>query len=719
MVFANFNQVPVVRHVDQYVIVNGYWRPDAKALEVGNYSGPRSGEAHIQFPDSPPGARPVNFDDRVEIWLTRFMPNPIFRGFVSRLVDSTHGAAEYLCRDDRASLNDVEFTRDYNVPSPLTGALAERSSTWRIMRDGALLNRKHQVGRGNNQGVLRLSTQGFPRAFAGLQELTGQAVGLALQYLIEDMGGAMWRMGVKHYRTHSVLFFFKAGTGKRAEVFRGTHPALVPSLQPLGAAIVGDVRYAEDPSSVLNHIVASSRQRKVETCVDLEAAWDDTDEDLILQNWSMFTSKEIMGAVNPEYRLYAEDIGRKYNLPLIDDRWTDVNDVEHGVEGYPRVLSYLVQTHYSTGEQLRRFLLTKYTGDTEWNIDFEGFSINDEDGTVRLAPRFRKTVSYLLEGAKGNEGAGLFSVNPQYRDTNKDFNVLLEDPATNDYWLAFPSKKVSYKITARSGTDLTLEPVAGLIPSDIVNAPSSYVIFDNRDPVVDSGENGYFDGADDHVYHAHGLTPPPDSMIEDAHRGRFLITGTTFGGAQTDTLLSNRIKSNTAAGVITTYDTIVEGNQWWRIWDPRLGFIELPSEIKLNFAYQSSRRRQYDSGQQGNSKQDRLRSFEWQEFLWESKIDNAELAAAVDPTQTTVTFPGTTTNPVDDYDKMEEKALRRIRPTQEDEESHTYELPDCPPWFELGDVVVDNRRVTDESITAVHYTDLPGDARVGLQTSNR
>ncbi len=676
-------------------INNRLWR-NVELVDCENMSGIVPGRARLRFPLAFYGAMPVKDGDfvRVNIELG-WEPAPIFRGYVVAFSQPEHGEVFIDCLDERGHFNDEVYDTDYNVPDKRTGVITTNQSTFEIFQDGYDAYRRHQVANGNTE-FMQVSLRRFPDKFAGEQNLKGMPHGVAIQQVLEDVGGGKWRLALQHFVSFTRLVPFEVGAQGQPvlRTIRGTAPLLSRQVQPDGHANVDRIQRREDAGGVFNRLRMSGRTRMIETVTALTEGWDQTIEAAVLANPDKFTQERILEDENPNYQPGAKDVGRIWKIPQTDDTWTDANGNTQGSTRHPRIFpSEVVQTNPQDSEQKQPpFLIFKYSDDADFRYRDKGFTIKDHSEIqITDTKDFIRQIPFVV--VKGKSGAGLNVATPQYQDLSKDFVALGVNPAADDFYLVNGSLMVSNQVASAGTTKLRLtdaDPVSG---NDLTDAPSHYTIFKNFDPNILTGTAGAKQTATTYLTEI-------TSMTVDEHVGQTLILGSTLTSGDSQ-YTKFRILSNTSS-TFTVDQTIANDSTRWRVASDQTSSLELPTDVRLNFAYESDRRLFYDTGAQGDSNQDRAQALDRDEFRWESTINHASLAYASGVY--TVTLPETTTDVIKDDTEMQIWADDRIEATKDILKTFRVELPATHFTAQVGMQFQDNFRSTGTNVVGVQHT---------------
>jgi len=556
----------------QEVHVNGRrWR-NVECLDTENMSGIVPGSCLLRFPYEYYGGQPVEDNDLIEVWIEPYyLKAPIFRGHVVRWTGNKNGEVFVTAEDGRGHLDDDVFYSNYNERDHFTGTVDKKFSTYEILNEGFWQYVKHQEGNGNYEN-LELSLRSFPNAYAGEQSLFGIPHGVGIQQVIEDVGGAAWRMALQHYRTFSQLQPFKIGEqGKpTTRTTRGTDPNVHFSTQPDGFATVNEIRQSRDARNVTNRLRIYSKNRKVEILATLTEHWDQSIEAKVLANRDKYTREKIGGNDNPNYLERANDVGRVYLIPEVDDSWTSAPlDRSQGYERRPRIFNDLVQLDPEEDDEktkARPFLLYKYAddaaGDANWRYSDAGFTIRD-DAFVHISDPISREISYVVDDAKGSNGAGMDdgdATTCRYKDNSIDWNVLLGTPSAGDllYCLLGTSRIPRLVKGVASFDDGNGETNNVLLlnawnldegTDDFIDAPSNWIIFEGYSPSEHFAASGGLWATDPYTSIANIYIPGGtlSSMTPGEHVGKMLVEGDTYYNDLPErTYASHIIIANTA-----------------------------------------------------------------------------------------------------------------------------------------------------------------------------
>lgn len=707
----------------QLVKINGTPRSDVECLRTENMSGIAPGQALFKFPFTRYGAKPVEDNDLVEVWIEEYYnPAPIFRGHFVKPKSADHtGELFALAEDGRGHLGDDVFDENYNEPDEFDGTIPEEKTTYDILTDAYEQYKAHQEGNSNFEN-LEISLRGFPNVYAGRQNLAGTDHALGIQQVIEDVGGSAWRASLQHFRTFSQLQFFKIGGQGRptTRTVRGTQPLISFANQPDGFATADRLRHILDARDVENRLRVSSRRRVIETLLELTEAWDQSIEAQVLATRDRYTVRKYGKIDNPNFLETAKNVGRVYNIPKIDDTWTDHNDKTAGRTRHPEIYSDLVQDDPRDSTQKQsKFLIFKFAGDSNWRWTDEGFTVF-KDSQVHITSPIMRELTYVL--TTGTTGLGLDVATASYRDPAKNFNDFLGDPSANDYYLLLGSSRIPFKIdaivtTTTTGDTLELANGEDFLGANMSNAPTNYTILEIVTPLEHSGSAGAWDDAN--TYTPGGTL---SAMTPGEHVGKLLVEGTTYESSTfpeftytTHMVIANDATTITVSPPEADFATRTSGV--WKLINNVNSHFEVPDEIWLDFAYESERRMFYDTGRLGNSNQDRSFKLTEDSFRWESFDNNAVLSVVAG--KITVTLPGTETDSIKEDTEMQEWAVRRIAATKDIIETFSVELPMMDLSAQVGNKYKDNFNLTGTNIVGIEHAGLTRGGRTKLHMASR
>lgn len=460
------------------VYIDSIRRFDVKVGVIRNATGLAASVTTLRFPRSKYDQDPAVFGDKVEIYINpHLFRAPFFRGLVvrpSRTQARDTNEIFYDCYDERFRLNDSCCSRNYNERDEKTQVFKEELNTRAIIHEIWSEYRSHQVSNGNTN-YLRLNLASFPNVFPGSLNLQGVPHGDALQQILQDYGGESYKLYVVHGESTSYLKAFEIGSGFTARVVRGTDHEYSARQQPFGVANIGNVDKVEEYEQVVNHLVAYGAEKIYETCLSLTKFWDTTIETAVLANWDKYTKRKIQDdAPNPDYDPRAEFVATRYIIPKLTD---------NGIERQVKVLSDLVQEFVFEDADGNRhtakpFLVYQYSGDADYSIEFDGFSIVDDELVVFTKP-FVKQVT-VDGGTVTNEVPSEMYLNFAFQSTARiSYDTNKQGTVDRDKKQIVTRDEFQYK--AKSGNfDLSWNAVTKVITATY-NAGTTGVIDESAD----------------------------------------------------------------------------------------------------------------------------------------------------------------------------------------------------------------------------------------------
>lgn len=414
------------RAPELWIEVDGVRRSDAQIDSVRQSSGLAASTLEMTFPYAFRGDRPIRSLARVVVWLDRHLDaRPIFVGRVIRSPQLTFNAdggprLSYLAADLRWFLqNEPVCLRDYNKPSRLDGTFAETLSSRQIVADLYAQYQAHcsAIPGRTSADLLELSLASFPDVAVGELNVKGQAVGEAMQRLVESLGGGAYRLHVKYNSPSSVvLACFRAGQGLSQRVVIGTDQAANEFSQPDGVANVGSGDEAEDASQVVNEIILESPHNYRERAVALGPAFDPSLLDELTNYMSAAMIAPSSNIANPLHDPKAADFARVYEIP----EQIDADGVRRRLKVAPQLFQPRLEDPFWRDREPKPFLVYRFSESDDWKVMFDGFAIQDNRLVVlsrRLIGTIDETTEYdeaslLLDTISVPSGsASLFLVN--------------------------------------------------------------------------------------------------------------------------------------------------------------------------------------------------------------------------------------------------------------------------------------------------------------------
>lgn len=509
VVFAGFGAV--VNRRNESVYVDGRLLRNCKVQYISLQSGISPGTAELIFPDSGYFAESIRPAAQVEIYLDKAnYPNPFFRGFGPTHHGNVIEQNRFMLQDERTHGDDDVCSRSYNMPEEKNGGRVENLTVRQIVQDIFAEYRAHQASAGNTFR-LSLRRSDIPAVATGEHQVKGSPHFTAIQQVLTEGAGGKYRLYVKHYSGHSELRVFKMGQGRAKSFYRGTDPTVSQGNQRYGAANVGGMERGVDIVPVVNHIKAYGDYRAVETAKDLTFGWDPAIQEKVMNNRGKFTNKTYYDRPNPNYSEAALDVGRRFELPMIQDYWTDAQGNRRGSSRFPRVLPTLNQDYVLNvkGREVdaRRFLLYKFAGDTDWRVRLNGFSV-ENDRTVFTSRPLTQSRSVIVARAKDgsvNYAAGS-PPTLQWLSSDETFTSAETDPDTKEARYGLPldftnhtyslvlNNYVTFTITGATSGTLELAVPAGWDDTrlqDFEDAFSGgngvFSVWEDRSPIAGSG----------------------------------------------------------------------------------------------------------------------------------------------------------------------------------------------------------------------------------------
>jgi len=713
----------VIPYREEVIIINGIRRRDCRVITLTLTSGFLAGQASLLFPESTIDESPVSDGDEVVIYLDKKnYPNPFFRGLITSRNATITGGVEYVCLDLRSTLNDTFFTKDYNVPDDMTQEVIEtKTLKTHVLFDAYNIHWAHHESQ--VEALMGMDFSLMPDNYVGEQLLRGVPLGAGMQQVIDDAGNNRWKLKMIYFPTYSRLTAFQIGDwdlATESQIIWGESPARGIKDQPAGAANVGLLNITSGQSTLENHIVVEGARRIVEIAVELTGVWDATKQERLLNNYKRYSEKEASKVeifdedtkkfiineeakgINPYYDPEVNLIGRHYAIPQIIDTWVigeGEDAVTHGRTRHPKVMSKVVQKFFVQDRSENDldsppFIVYKYDGDENYRYMFEGFFVKNNKTLVFIKPLLRSDIS-MIENSGKNGSVSSATVYNFSGDIESD---VYESGDLIDYYLMISNKKVAFKITGNTPTTVTV--TANSRVSALTDASAEFLIYKDN-PIQTSGTGGV--GDEDGNYTVSGATWTPN-----AYSGMSLITGTQFAigddeeGKNTQAT-AFRIKYNTDTKLfLTTTDDLSNYSASWQIVTNETVKREFPSEIWLNFAYESEQRLEYDSNKEGTAYKDRKFLIRRNEFKWTTEFENFIISYTDNVLSAEKRATEDVVNTYDDT-AMEAWATKRIAFTQELRHGFEVNLPAMDLHYSIGDRIKANEYLTDLNIIEIRY----------------
>lgn len=382
------------------IFINGTRRSDAKVISVVlTTSLTNPSRAEITLPYDKFGKNPLNrlIPVRIELDVLRSGSRIHFAGVVNRrIADRTPRSSHvtYECIGNEYLINAVTALRNYNDARELYGQEEVLSAGGIVQlllgHVNSETSRNFQVNLGS------LST-----AYAGFWGLRGVSTAEALESLAPVSARGERARWSKTYinNTDVRLEIFYSGRGRRRRLNWPIVPTRKWNAQPTGQPNVNAITEIKERTEFANRLLVDGEERIFQTALTCSPAWDASIQADVLEAWNLYTDPELSeGVPNDYYNPLAERVGRLYSIPKVT-LWADSTGNAPGESNSTmgmraRLEPRLVQEDVvvsSVKFPHGAFLVYKYTGDAEYTVKTDGFSIDNGEFVTLAKPEYRES----------------------------------------------------------------------------------------------------------------------------------------------------------------------------------------------------------------------------------------------------------------------------------------------------------------------------------------